>query len=44
MIFVTYSWHVLSRDNVKKVRKDEADARDKEKEFARRAAIAVSLV
>lgn len=43
IVHINDSWHVLSRDNIKKVRKDEAEAREKERELARRAAIAVSF-
>ena len=41
--FSFFSWHVLSRKNVLKVREDEAEARRIEAEKAKRAAIAVSL-
>jgi hypothetical protein len=34
------SWHVLSRDNLEKVRKDEAEAKRIEDDKARRAALA----
>ena len=42
-VFVIFSWHVLSRNNILKVRKDEAEARRIEEEKAKRAAIAVRL-
>ena len=38
------SFHVLSRDNVARVRRDEAEARAVEEEKAERAALAVSQV
>lgn len=36
-----FSWHVLNRDNVLRVKRDEAAAKQAEEEKARRAAIAV---
>lgn len=42
IIFVNlFSWHVLNRDNVLRVKRDEAAAKQAEEEKARRAAIAV---
>ena len=35
------SWHVLSRDNLERVRRDEAEAKKQEEEKAKRAALAV---
>ena len=35
------SWHVLSRDNVLRVRRDEAEAKAKEEEQQKRADLAV---
>jgi hypothetical protein len=37
------SWHVLSRDNLEKVRKDEAEAKRIEDDKAKRAALAVRM-
>ena len=39
-----YSWHVLSKDNIQRVRRDEAAARAEEEEKQQRAALAVSSV
>ena len=41
---LSHSWHVLSRDNLKRVRDDEAEAKRIEDEKARRAALAVSKI
>ena len=42
LLLISTSWHVLSKDNIQRVRRDEAAAKAEEEGKKRRAALAVS--
>ena len=43
-LIVVCSWHVLSRDNIARVKRDEAEARALEAKKAEQVALAVSVL